>query len=623
MLCRLLGDIIFFLPTKRRHMLLSNFHHCFPDRSREWREKTARESCRRIIEMATFILVSPHMSKERLRKRFSIDPEFARRIKENADEERPAILLIPHFAMMEALTILPGLIDGPMQHCATIYRPLKQAAIEKWVLDTRQRFGMELLSRKKGFNRAQEILRDKGVVAVLFDQNAGSRGLLTTFFGRVVASTELPGLLAAKFDARIGGIYTEHTGFWRGTVRLNEFECPEDSSQVVFKANQWLEQKLTDDENICADWLWLHNRWRHQDEPHRRLRLESKRNRLEETLAYQDLSALPRRSRFWIRLPNWLGDVVMAVPLISALRKGRPDAEVTLLAQSHFIPLLEKLELAERLIAIPKKGETGYLKFFKELREDYPDVHILLTNSTRGDLEARAIRAPQRFGIERPGKRRKLLSHTWPKPTELDEAEIHQTYLWEKFFQHFGLQEALDLHPIRIASTQRKQTEAIGLICATENSPEKRWPVERWRELIQAMPDKAFHLFGTSRDVEITNAVADGFSPDRVINQAGKTGLVEFAEALCQCEALICNDTGGMHLANMLGVPVVVIYGPTNPVRTGPIFNGQTEIIQPEGCPRTGGSDIAKVKPDEVVKAYNNLLAQKRDEPETPRIDGQ
>lgn len=603
-------------------MLLSNFHHCFPERSKEWREKTARQSCRRTVEMALFVLVSPHMSLKELSKRLLVDPAFAKRISENAEEQRPAILLVPHFSMMEAQNVVPALVKGKVQHIGTIYRPLKQAAIEQWVLNTRQRFGMELLSRKKGFSRAQEILRNKGVVAVLFDQNAGPTGLLTTFFDRVVSSSELPGLLAAKYDARIGGIYTEHTGFWRGIVKLNEFDLPKDSTDVVFKANQWLEQKLSEDENLCADWLWLHNRWRHQDEPHRRFRLESKRDRLEATKAYHGWETLPRKTRFWIRLPNWLGDVVMAVPLILALRKGRPDAEITLLAQAHFIPLLEKLKLAERLIAIPKKGDAGYFNFFKGLLENYPDVHILLTNSTRGDLEARAIRAPQRFGIERPGKRRKLLTHSWPKPVELDEAEIHQTHLWEKFFQHFGLQESLNLAPVSIVQERAKPGGAIGLICATENSPEKRWPVERWRELIQAMPDKEFLLFGTSRDVEITNAVAEGFPPERVLNRAGKTGLVEFAEELCQCEALICNDTGGMHLANMLGVPVVVVYGPTNPIRTGPTFDAPTAIIQPDGCPRTGGADIVKVEADQVVNAYNNLLAQKGPGPETAQIDG-
>lgn len=606
-MAKLLGDLIFYLPTKRRHNLLSNIHHCFPERDRAWRENIARQSCRRMIEMGLFVLASPHMSLAQLKKRFALDPAFAKRIAENARDSHPAVLLVPHFSMMEALNMLPGMVEGDMQHCGVIYRPLKQKAIEQWVLDTRQRFGCELLSRKKGFKRAREILRQCGVVAVLFDQNAGSSGILTTFFGRICSASELPGLLAQKFNGLIGSVYTKHTGFWRGTITLEEHTRPEHSEEVVFLAHDWLEKRLQEDENICADWLWLHERWRHQDHPTLRFQLQSRRNHLQETCKYHAWKTLPRKTRIWIRMPNWLGDVIMAIPLIRALRKGRPDAEITLLAQNHFLPLLQELKVAERLIAIPRKGSGGYFSFFKKLAHDYPDVQVLLTNSTRGDLEARYIKAPQRFGIARPGKRRKLLTHTWQLPHDLDEAQLHQTRLWERFFQHFGLDTPLELQPLPLsAQTDSPANGPVGLIPSTENEPAKRWPVAHWREFIGAIPEQDFVCFGTPRDVEICNAVADGFG-HRVKNRAGKTDLLEFARELTQCRVVVCNDTGGMHLANMLGVPVIVIYGPTNPIRTGPVFDAPSVNIQPDGCPSTGGRDIEGVEVNSVLEALNSV----------------
>ena len=70
----------------------------------------------------------------------------------------------------------------------------------------------------------------------------------------------------------------------------------------------------------------------------------------------------------------------------------------------------------------------------------------------------------------------------------------------------------------------------------------------------------------------------------------------------------VCNDTGGMHLANMMGTPVVVVFGPTNPVRTGPIFDAPKHILQPEDCPATGGLAIDGVTADRVLAAVRSYL---------------
>ncbi|WP_415911094.1 glycosyltransferase family 9 protein [Oleiharenicola sp. Vm1] len=145
-------------------------------------------------------------------------------------------------------------------------------------------------------------------------------------------------------------------------------------------------------------------------------------------------------------------------------------------------------------------------------------------------------------------------------------------------------------------------------MCGSENTPEKRWPVEHWRALIAALPERTFALFGTPNDRAITDAVAAGFG-DRVENLAGRTGLVEFATRLQGCAVLVANDTGGMHLANALGVPVVGLFGPTNPVRTGPVFAAPKVLLQPPGCPPTGGGALADLKPETVVASVRQQLS--------------
>ncbi|MGE9295230.1 MAG: glycosyltransferase family 9 protein [Puniceicoccales bacterium] len=609
------GDLIFRLPTKRRRNVLANLHHAFPELTEHERRQIARTSCRRAVEMALFVLVSPHFSEAQLRRRFELDPYFEQELNANAASPEPCVAVVPHLSLMESLTLLPVLTDKGSPRIATIYRPLKQRALEDWVLRTRERFGMRLLSRKQGFAEAIELLRERGVVAILFDQNAGNTGLLTTFLGRVCSSTELPGMLAAKFNARYVAVWTERTGFWRGRLKMEDLPRPEETNEAVFTANAWFENKLRLEPAIREDWLWLHDRWRTQDQPERRLQIKHRRDALAEEITWRKWPALPCQTRIWIRMPNWLGDVVMAIPLVRAIRRGRPDAQITLLARGHLAPLLEGLPEADRVIALPGKKEPGQQRFFKSLALEYPDTQIQLTNSFRGDREAHWIGAPQRFGILRPGKPRPMLTDSWPLPENFDEAQLHQTELWRQFLESFGLTEKPDFSPcdaklLFATECSASQSKCIGLICGTENEPAKRWPVEHWRALIESFPDKQFALFGTQRDREITSRVAEGFDPGRVQNRAGETNLAQFAAAIASCRVLVTNDTGGMHLANMFGTPVVVVFGPTNPIRTGPCFDAPKVLLQPPGCESTGGGDIKDVTPERVAEALASMLKE-------------
>lgn len=629
--CWLAGGLIYYAPTKRRRTVLSNLHHCFPAMAERERRRMALRSARLMVETGLFVLASPYMSQARLRTRFQLDPELLRLLEIAVRDRLSYVLLVPHFALMEAITLFPALYDGKTPDTGVIYRPFDQPAVERWVRATRQRFGLRLLSRKQGFFEAMEILRKGGCVAVLFDQNAGTRGLLTLLFGRVCSTTELPGLLAEKYQVPVAAIFPRRSGFWRATIEgeILDLAPGPDAESIPFShrtalaANRWLENKLTDDAHLRGAWLWLHDRWRHQDAPALRLRLVSKRNILEEDLRFNGLTTLPRKTRFWVRMPNWLGDAVMVLPLLRAMREARPDAEFTLLAPGSLAPWLERLAVADRVIALPSKKKSGYWRFFHRLRGEYPDAQWLFTHSFRGDLEARLIGAPQRFGLVLPGRRRPLLSHPWILPEGIDTSQVHQTLLWERFLANFGLQVPLRREPYRQAPfpwtpSAREDwihlvgTPRIGLVCGTENSPEKRWPVERWRELITQLlgyyATADIVLFGTRRDAEITAMVAGGFPAGRIHDRAGKTDLLTFADGVASCSLLIGNDTGGMHLANAIGVPTVVVFGPTNPVRTGPVFNTPHRIIQPQGAGATGGEAIAGVSATMVFSTAVALL---------------
>ncbi len=609
-----LGWLIYTLPRQRRRTLLSNLHHAFPQMDEARRRRIARLSCQRMAEMLLFVVSSPFLSKKELVERFSLSEHLGLRTDEVRERRDAIVLCIPHSSMMDAISILPILHEREVPETGVLFRTIDHPGLDAWVRHSRERWGVKMLARRGGLKQAVDRLKKRGPVALLFDQNAGNRGALSLCFGRVAAISELPGSLTTNHQARVGMLWSQRLGFWRAQIQFEELKHWGDDDEINVRVNRWLEARLRESDEQAADWLWLHNRWRTQDEPGRRLRLEHRNNKLARTLEVDGLEALPRRTRFWIRLPNWLGDVVMVLPLLRALRKSRPDGALTLLCQPACKPLLESLRIAEEVRALPPRDEPGRWATFRSWRIDYPDTQILFTNSTRGDLEAKRIGAPQRFGIRRPGKPRPLLTHCWDLPPDLDEAALHQTHLWQRFLEHFGLSEAPDAAPFKLAGTTASESpgRTLGLVCGTENAPEKRWPIERWRAVVEAILEASLAeriaLFGTTADRQITSWVADGFPKDRVVNRAGETSLMEFAHEISRCTAVACNDTGGMHLANALGVPVAAVFGPTNPVRTGPIFEAPRAILQPPDCPPTGGLPIAGVTPERVVDALRPWL---------------
>jgi len=607
-LTAVLAEAVPWLAPRRRRVVLSNLHHVFPDRPAGWHRRMERMCFRRLIETGLLSLATPFLSGKRIRSIARLAPSVDAWVREAG--RKPVVLATLHLALWESQTWLPLLSPVPLPEIGIIFRPLDNSSADAYLKRTREQFGLRLLSRKEGFAEALRILRGNGCVGVLFDQNAGLQGALTTLFGRVCSSTELPGLLAAKFGADVRTFYPRRTGFWRVSFESEPIAHDGTVAGVTVALNRWLEAALGD-EALCACWLWGHDRWRHQDMPRRRLRLSSKRDLLACDLAARGLKALPRRTRIWVRLPNWLGDVTMAVPLLRALRVARPDAEINLLARPAFLPLLEGWGVADRLHPLPRRGVRYFLRFWS-LRRGHPDVWILFTNSIRGDLEAWLSRSPQRFGIIRPGRPRPLLTHAYHLPRSFDESRHHQLELWEHFLRHFGLVAPVDRTPIAgAAGAEGCGLPCIGLIPGSENAPEKRWPVSHWVRLVASLPGHRFVIFGTVGDQGVAAAIQSGAPQCEIEDLAGRTDLPALASRLRECRLVVSNDSGGMHLANAVGTPVIGLFGPTNPLRTAPVFSAPFLVLQPPGCPPAGGAALAGLQPGTVAASVQSLAFER------------
>ncbi len=315
--------------------------------------------------------------------------------------------------------------------------------------------------------------------------------------------------------------------------------------------------------------------------------------------------------KIFIRMPNWLGDFVMALPLLRSIKENHPHAQLTLIAKPEFKELIKLFPIADDFISLPSGNYRCLRKLYSIGASEKPDCQVLFTNSARGDIEAWCVGANKRVGMAYPGKYRPFLTHVYRLDSFKNNLKkIHQTNLLESFLKSFCLVNEVNSSPFSFKSAKRGLNR-VGIVAGSSNNPDKCWAVEKWCKLIKKLsfeiPESEFILFGTKNDCLISKSVANGCGVP-VLDVTGKTNMMEFAEELAACNLVIGNDTGGMHLANAIGTPVTVLFGPTNLLVTGPYFDSPKLFLQPEGCSREGGSSIQLIDPKEVSMRVVNFL---------------
>ncbi len=300
----------------------------------------------------------------------------------------------------------------------------------------------------------------------------------------------------------------------------------------------------------------------------------------------------------------------MALPIIKAIQNTYPQAHCTLLVQPQYVDLLTALGVEGELLPLPKKNWRYFLTFLR-WRGQF-DAQILFTNSERGDIEAWLIAAKQRFGITRPDKPRKLLTHHYALTSDFAADPRHQTHLWRDFTAQFHWHDGIDLSPYCPTEPPPPAAAgAIGLICGSANTPEKRWPVGHWQALIGALlqrSDARILLLGTADDRAVCEAITDAIKDSRVENLAGRTTLAELTTLMRGLSLLIGNDTGGLHLANAVGVPVIGLYGYTNPARCRPIYDAPLTILPATAAARAETTSMADISVAQVLDALDAHL---------------
>jgi lipopolysaccharide heptosyltransferase II len=252
------------------------------------------------------------------------------------------------------------------------------------------------------------------------------------------------------------------------------------------------------------------------------------------------------------------------------------------------------------------------------------DAAILFPNSLRVALESWLSGIPRRVGY-RGHWRSWLVNQIVREPRKPGPPE-HHSLRFLRIARECGAETSKTedcrstIQTPGVHQTSNKHQTFIGLCPGAEYGPAKRWLPERFAEAavkITAQSSAQWILFGTKKDAAIGEQIAAAIG-DHCVNWIGQTTLDQLIDELRRCRLLLTNDTGTMHLATLLGVPVVAVFGSTEPRLTGPLGNGHIVLRHHVECSpcflRECPIDfrcMKAVSADEVASAVLSMLGNK------------
>jgi lipopolysaccharide heptosyltransferase II len=499
---------------------------------------------------------------------------------------RPVVLVLSHLGNWELVAqIVPRLLAD--FRISTVYQKLENRFIDQYVHRLRAHTGAQLFDRKEGFQKPIELLRAGGLIGILSDQHAGDHGLWAPFFGRLASTSPLPALLAKRTNAVIvaAALYTDGVARWRLVVEPALDTKNESVESLTFKTNEIIAQQVR---RAPEDWFWLHNRWKTPC-PNFLLARYKRGVYLPATIPAKDLQPF----RILIRASNWLGDSVISVPAVRAIKTGRPDAHITIAAPKKIAAIWKLVPEVDEIIPLPNRGLFAAVRAIR--RQPRFDVAVVFPNSLRSALEVWLSGIPRRVGY-RGHSRKWLLNQIVPENERVGPPE-HQAFHYLRIAKNLGAEISGEfIASKKMPNAQRPTPNSqlstlnsqllVGLCPGAEYGPAKRWLPERFAEAatsIAMQRDVKWILFGTKKDAEIGEKICTTLG-DHCVNRIGQTTIQQLIDELRECRLLLTNDTGTMHLASLLGVPVVAIFGSTEPRMTGPLGDGHVILRHQVEC---------------------------------------
>jgi len=278
---------------------------------------------------------------------------------------------------------------------------------------------------------------------------------------------------------------------------------------------------------------------------------------------------------------QYLGDVLLTTPLLHSLRQAYPDAQLDVLVYSNTASMLEGNSDINSIITTPNRPNRYDLwHLFRKLFRSY-DLAFATQTGDRPFLYA-LLAAPFRVAAVPPKKStgwwKRFFVQCW---TEFDNDKTHTVLQHLKLLDLINVPRCFSLIPPKTSDIQQLEeqfpflTEVAGF-AVLHPHPQwtyKQWTVEGWIEVGLYLKSLGFNLVlscGPAQQEIDYVANIQSQLPDDTINLAGQVSLAQLAYIIAQAKLYIGPDTGITHLAAVTGIPVIALYGPTNPVKWAP-----------------------------------------------------
>jgi heptosyltransferase-2 len=292
-----------------------------------------------------------------------------------------------------------------------------------------------------------------------------------------------------------------------------------------------------------------------------------------------------------VRATNWVGDAIMALPALRAVRRRFREARISIVARPYVADIYRDQEICDELIAYDPRGAHAGLRgrelLAQELRARKFDVALLLQNAFDAAWLAWRAGIPECIGYARDGRSLLLTKRiAVPKPGEIP---LHEQFYYLELLRRAGWIDSLPsesfvgLHvpaenraraegTLRSAGA-RAATQRIAIGAGASYGSAKCWPPERFADVVNRFrrhTDADVILFGTAAERTVSDAITAGIEGPS-ISLVGATEIADLPALLSRCQLFVGNDSGAMHVAAAVGLPVVAIFGPTDPNGTAPI----------------------------------------------------
>ena len=313
-----------------------------------------------------------------------------------------------------------------------------------------------------------------------------------------------------------------------------------------------------------------------------------------------DAADLKRIKRIVVRSPNWVGDAVLTTPAIRAVRQGLPNAQITVLAKPWVAPVFySNPDIDEVFLYDAKERHRGWFgkaRLARELRKIGFDLAVLFQNAFEAALLTCLAGVPRRLGYDTDG-RSPFLTHC--VALSKNHKQGHQIDYYLGILEGASLKVSSrdlilvlteeDRASAQVILRRRGIEEKDRLVAINPGAAygsAKRWPAERYAALCDRIQTqwkvKTIILGGPGE--ESVGLHISKLMKQPCVSLCGETSLREAAAVIERCHLFVTNDSGLMHIAAALDIPLIALFGPTDPVATGPA-NPRSQVVQvPTSC---------------------------------------